>query len=91
VLPAATLPESFSVADVEGEVTLLDGAGGVAGAVVSLTKLTGSEQADVLPAASVAVAAKLVDAFCWAVTAKPTAKSAALPLANWVPAQEELS
>jgi hypothetical protein len=47
-----------------------------------------AEQADVFPAASVAVALKVVDAFVAAVTPRPgEAKAAALPVAAGVPEQ----
>jgi hypothetical protein len=76
-----------SVVDFDGETTLFVGADGVAGEVVSLTNVTESEQAEELPAASVAVTEKLVVEFWATVTEKPgDAKFAPEPVAG-VPVQ----
>jgi hypothetical protein len=64
---------------------------GALGAIESWTKLRTVEHAEVLPAASVAVAVYAVEAFEAAVTAKPDAKLAAVPVETGLPAQVALA
>jgi hypothetical protein len=60
---------------------------GAAGAVESSTYVTPEEQPLTLPAASVAVALKVVDESSATATATPVAKAAALPVAAGTPVQ----
>ena len=60
---------------------------GVPGAVESSTYVYGAEQADVFPAALVAVAANVVVVSSATTALKPDAKFAAVPDANGVPLQ----
>jgi hypothetical protein len=60
---------------------------GAAGALESSTYVTPAEQAETLPAASVAVALKVVVVSSATVTAIPVAKAAAVPLAVGAPEQ----
>jgi hypothetical protein len=64
---------------------------GAGGGVESCVKLTESEQSEVFPAASVAVAAYDVLALEGVVTAKPDAKLEALPVSTGLPVQVELA
>jgi len=87
VEPASALPVTLTAVAEDGETGEVASELGAAGGVESLVKLTGAEQAETLPAASVAVAVQVLVELAPAVTEMPLAKLAAVPVATGEPVQ----
>ena len=87
VEPASALPATVTAVAGDGEAGETDSELGAPGAIVSLVKLTADEQAETLPAASVAFALQVLVELSPAVTEIPAAKSASVPLATAEPVQ----
>ena len=89
VEPASAAPEILTAVAGDGDAGVVTTELGVAGGVESLVKETAAEQGDVLPAASVALAVQLEVVSVAAVTERPVAKAAAVPVATGEPEQVE--
>jgi len=91
VVPAGALPVIVTAVCVDGEDGLTVSELGGVTVLAVLTKSSCAEQAEVLPAASVAVALQVVVAPVVALTARPgEANAAALPVATAEPVQVAL-
>ena len=89
VEPASAEPLIVTAVACDGDAGAETSELGAVGAIVSFVKLTGVEQGDVLPAASVAVIVQLLVAFDVAVTARPDASAAAVLVTTAEPEQLE--
>jgi hypothetical protein len=88
VAPASALPETTGEFALAGEAGVVDDTLGAAGGRLSWMYVSGgAEQADTLPAASVAVAAKFVVEFDATVTPRPKVPPVAVPVAATGPVQ----
>ena len=87
VEPASALPSNFTAVTGDGEAGEVTTELGVAGGVESSVKETAAEQGETLPAASVALAVQLEVVSVAAVTERPVAKAAAVPVATADPPQ----